>query len=304
MVLSQGILQKNSTALRLLDLRSNGITETGAMSLQGLIVSSYYLTSLNLSNNELGSTGATALARGLQQKHCILQKLDVSANGIDRQGAIAVATMLRANMVLVSLNLSFNSIGDEGATAIAVALQRNHTLKMLSLRRNNITNAGAKTIADKLPSMPALKELLLSKNNIGQAGASALLDGLRSNVELEYLHVDDEETTRNGERTTIAREIVHWVRLNKAGRRIFRHTNTVPDPLWSRVYGRISHDSNVLFHFLTEKPDVVFPVNNNNGIDTELTMPPPSRSTESSSSPLSSVSSPKRKKKRCGDYGF
>jgi hypothetical protein len=115
--------------------------------------------------------------------------------------------------------------------------------------------------------------------------------------------VDDEETTRNGERTTIAREVVHWVRLNKAGRRISRHTNTVPDPLWSRVYGRISHDSNVLFHFLTEKPDMVLPVNNNNEIDTELRMPPPSHSTEPSSS-LPSVPSPKPKKKRCRDYGF
>lgn len=238
-ILSQGILRHNSS-LRHLDLRSNGITPAGALSLQGLIVNSRILRSLNLSNNELGCLGTTALARGLRQSTCQLEKLDLNSNEVDGVGAKAVAIMLRVNKTLGELNLSFNNIGDDGAKSISSALQDNVTLRSLSLRRNGIGNAGAQGIADKLPQMLGLKELLLSKNRIGHSGASALLQGLRSNVELEYLHVEDMVSE------TIGREIVHWIRLNKAGRRLFRETNSVPRPLWSHVFGRISNDSDVV----------------------------------------------------------
>lgn len=238
-VLALGILRSN-TALRHLDMRSNGITQAGALSLQGLIVNSRFLLSLNVSDNEFGNLGATAIARGLQNSQCKLRKLDMNANEIGVAGAKAVAIMLRFNKALEELNLSFNKLGDDGAAAIASALQHNSKLRLLSLRRNGISDAGAKHIADKMPRMQGLKELLLTKNHIGSAGRSELLEGLRSNMELEYLHVEEVVSEPLG------REIVHWVRLNKAGRRIFCKTNSVPRPLWSHVYGRISSDSDAV----------------------------------------------------------
>jgi hypothetical protein len=90
------------------------------------------------------------------------------ANGIDRQGAIAVATMLRANKVLVSLNLSFNSIGDERAIAIAGALQRNHTLKMLPLRHNNTTMPLPKQLPTSFPVCPISKNCSSPKTILGK----------------------------------------------------------------------------------------------------------------------------------------
>jgi len=239
-VLAQGLL-KGNTALRHLDLRSNGITATGAMSLQGLVVNSQYLLSLNLANNELGNLGTKALARGLQHSSCLLQKLDLSSNQVGEAGAQAVASMLRTNKELIELNLAFNSCNDEGSQAIACALQRNVTLRLLNLRRNEITNVGAKRLALKLPNMHGLKELILSKNTIGKDGGLALLEGLRTNVELEYLSVDESNLME-----PISREILHWIRLNKAGRRIFRKPNLVPNSLWSNVYGRVSSDTNAV----------------------------------------------------------
>jgi len=239
-VLTQGILQGN-TALRHLDLRSNGISATGALSLQGLLVNSEYLLGLNVSNNELGDLGSQALARGLSQTTCLVQKLDISSNQVDEEGARAMASMLRINKTLRELNISFNFVGDEGTKLMAAALLRNVSLRRLSLRRNDITDKGAKFLASKLPAMQGLKELVLSKNNIGHDGASALLQGLRSNVELEYLNVEENKLWE-----PISREIIHWIRLNKAGRRIFRTPNTVPGPLWPHLYGKISCDSNVV----------------------------------------------------------
>jgi Ran GTPase-activating protein (RanGAP) involved in mRNA processing and transport len=247
-VLASGILSRG-TSLRYLDLRANGITEAGAMSLQGLLVSSQNLIGLNLSNNELGDLGTTALTRGIRSSACKLQKIDLSSNQIEHRGATAIASMLQTNQKLEELILSFNAIGDEGAIAIGQSLRRNRKLRLLALRKNGITDEGAKIIAETLPSMLGLKELLLSKNIIGRDGASALLVGLRSNTELEYLQVEEKLSE------PVHREIVHWVRLNKAGRRVFLQTNSIPLPLWSHVYGRISHDPNVVrYYFKTLCP--------------------------------------------------
>lgn len=247
--LTDGVL--GSTSLHTLDLRSNDITPNSALSLQGMIVSSQFLVKLNLGSNELGNSGAAALARGLQHPACVLQKLDLSGNGIDKAGTFALASMLRTNRNLVDLNLGFNDVGDEGATAVACVLVRSSTLRSLSLRRNGISNVGAAAFANKLPNMNGLKELILIKNSIDHAGAATLLQGLRFNVELEYLHVEEKVSE------PISLEMFHWIRMNKAGRRIFRQANSVPRPLWPCVYGRISNDADVLFHFLSEKPEVL-----------------------------------------------
>ena len=79
---------------------------------------------------------------------------------------------------------------------------------------------------------------------------------LKHNMDLEYLHVEDKVSE------PILKEIVHWIRLNKAGRRIFRGDN-IPLTLWPHVLARISTDVDAIFHFLTEKPDVMRPKNLN-----------------------------------------
>jgi Ran GTPase-activating protein (RanGAP) involved in mRNA processing and transport len=247
-LLTAGVLE--STSLRLLDLRSNGITSTGAMSLQGIITRSPFVLTLNLGNNILGNQGAAALARGLAQSSCVLQTLDLSDNAIEEAGASALASMLRYNVSLEDLNLSFNAIGDDGAHSLAAALKRNTTLRCLKLRRSALTNKGARNFAENLPRMRGLKELTLNKNSIDTAGLSALLDALRANVELEYLQVAEKVSE------PVSRQIVHWIRLNKAGRRIFRHAN-VHQHLWPLLYGRVSGESELLFHFLREKPEAL-----------------------------------------------
>ena len=239
-VLARGILKLN-TALRFLDLRSNGITAAGAMSLQGLVINSQHLLGLDLSNNELGDLGAQAMARGLQHSSCLLQTLDLSFNQIDEAAAKALAAMLRTNKTLQKLNLSFNNLGDQGVRLVVSALLRNGSLRLLDLRRNGITNEGAMSVASYLPKMHGLKELMLSKNEISQRGATALLEGLRQNVELRHLNVDDTKLAES-----IARKINYYSRLNVAGRRILLQTNKVPIQIWTSLYSRVSGDKDVV----------------------------------------------------------
>jgi NLR family CARD domain-containing protein 3 len=252
-LIQDGVLQNHS--LRVLDLRSNGVTAEGALSLQGLLVSSRNIVSLQLGNNELGDQGVSALARGLQARTrgAVLQVLDLTNNGLTSRSCVSIASMLKVNKNLINLNLSFNKIGDDGARTLGLAMECNTTLRWLSLRRNGISNAGAKAIARMLPNMNGLKELILVKNDITHVGAIALLNGLRENVELEYLHVVDDTAISQ----PVAREIIHWIRLNKAGRRIFRQPNEVHPSLWPLIYERVSAESDMLYYFLSENPDVL-----------------------------------------------
>ena len=202
-----------------------------------------------MSNNELGNTGVQRLAHGLLHKDCVLQKLDVSENGIDAVGAKAISSSLRTNTSLQELNMNLNSVGDDGATVIAEVLSENSTLKYLSLRRNNIGNDGATGFGKKLPQFLGLKDLILIRNMIDEAGASAILKGIEGNMEIEYLGLADVLST------PVLRDIVYWIRLNRAGRRIFR-CDKAGHSLFPLVLSKNNDDNEVLFHFLQQKPDL------------------------------------------------
>ena len=67
----------------------------------------------------------------------VLTNLNLFDNIIGDEGAVALASALRVNKVLMkSLVLWKNNIGDEGAKALASALRGNGVLKTLSLYGN------------------------------------------------------------------------------------------------------------------------------------------------------------------------
>jgi Ran GTPase-activating protein (RanGAP) involved in mRNA processing and transport len=164
--------------------------------------------------------------------------------------------MLRRNASLEELNLSFNPVGDAGARGVAAALRKNRKLRSLQLRRAGLTDAGAQGIAEFLPKMAGLKELALDKNGIGADGMAALAEALMHNVELERLRVSEPPPPPPPSSSgPSSRQIAHWVRLNRAGRRVFRHSNAVDHRLWPAVYARAAGDADLLYHFLKSKPE-------------------------------------------------
>ena len=78
---------------------------------------------LYLYSNQIGDTGATALAVGLKV-NTVLEGLILNGNRIGDAGVTALAEALKVNTVLESLMLSDNRIGDAGALRARCASRR------------------------------------------------------------------------------------------------------------------------------------------------------------------------------------
>ncbi|WLD11866.1 COR domain-containing protein [Planctellipticum variicoloris] len=123
----------------------------------GALASLTNLTSLILSNNNVGTEGARALASLTN-----LTSLDLRRNCIGVEGARALASLTN----LTSLNLNNNEIGDEGARALASLTN----LTSLKLNFNSVGPEGARALA----SLANLTSLELSFNSVGSEGARLL----------------------------------------------------------------------------------------------------------------------------------
>ena len=247
-VLTEG-LAKNKT-VHTLDLRSNKISLLGATAIQGLLVSKLNLSNLCLANNELGNEGVSALSRGLQHSSSSLQVLNVASNGCDSKVAQSIASILRHNKSLVELNISFNEIGDAGVHKIARSLTMNTTLRRLQIRKIGMSWRGAQFLGESMPRF-SVSELIMTNNAILDEGGNAILQGLEENVNIEYMLLDERMSE------TISRKINRLIRLNKAGRRVFRQDDQFNPSLWPSIYSRFSDECDIVHYFVQEKPQVL-----------------------------------------------
>jgi hypothetical protein len=83
------------------------------------------MTSLNVSDNDLRSDGAKALAHALQ-KNSTLTELNVASNNLyhpDLSGVIALADVIKDMGAMTSLNLASTELRAKGAKIVAEAIK-------------------------------------------------------------------------------------------------------------------------------------------------------------------------------------
>ena len=116
---------------------------------------------LNLSINDIGDDGAIILAEGLKF-NCPLKELDLSRNNITSTGVTAI---MHYACPLRSVDFSGNNIGDDGAKEVADKLKYK-SLEELNLSQCDIGADGAEALADAIPS-DVMVELHLSRTDFG-----------------------------------------------------------------------------------------------------------------------------------------
>jgi hypothetical protein len=85
------------------------------------LINNLMIVACDLSRNNIGSKGATALAQALSANR-VLTALSLKDNAIGADGAEKLASMLQSNQTIERLNLMGCMIGDEGCEALASVL--------------------------------------------------------------------------------------------------------------------------------------------------------------------------------------
>lgn len=142
---------------------------------------------LSLAHANIGDEGALEIAHFLSGSNHIVC-LDLSGNNITSTGVLHLARATKQNLTLESLRLKHNRIGDSGETGLAAlcrALHGNTSLRHLDLRHNNIEGAlAADSLGVLLEHNAHLTHLELSWNPLNPAGGQVLLDRLKKNTTL------------------------------------------------------------------------------------------------------------------------
>ncbi len=175
----------------ILNLSSCDLDHEGAIVVAGALEKNTTVTTLHLEVNGIESEGAKAIAKSLiknardSEREETVTTLDLSDNPIGAEGAEAIGKLLRFSKKLDDLSLAHTGIctggKTEGLKAIGDGLSVNKTLSSLDIANNEINAGGIDYICKALGRNTTLKRIDFSLNPIGILGLSAIRNVLKAN---------------------------------------------------------------------------------------------------------------------------
>jgi Ran GTPase-activating protein (RanGAP) involved in mRNA processing and transport len=147
------------------------------------------VTAIDLTENEIGADGASALADALKVNTSI-RTIDLESNSIDTKGAIALADAFTVTTSVTKLIPAHNEIFDEGASALADALSVNASVTEINISCTEIDNEGASALADALVVNTSVTTINLSDNVFDAKGVFALAAALKVNTSVTTIDLD------------------------------------------------------------------------------------------------------------------
>jgi len=222
---------KDKSALQVIDLSCNSITDVGAqyicqflhgnttlvaLALKGneleqeacrllcqAIKFNRALKVLDLSHNPLGRKGAMLHIADLLESNEGLDDLDVTRTGIDMPGAATLCAAMRRNQTVQTLRMGdttpFQTVESDLPSHIGRMLQFNSTLKTLDISKMQLRDEGIDIISEDLIKYNrSLTSLTLSSNKITMEGAKSIGKLLSEGTTLAHLNLSSNELGDEG----------------------------------------------------------------------------------------------------------
>jgi Ran GTPase-activating protein (RanGAP) involved in mRNA processing and transport len=125
-------------ALTTLSLSLNFLGDDAIDYLAPRLLSPCNITHLDLSWNHIGSGGARELSKVLEQHTCTITTLNLEGNSLGPEGTVLLMAALHNNTTLTHLILATNNFRKDGAKAVADLLKRSPTITTLNIGKNGI----------------------------------------------------------------------------------------------------------------------------------------------------------------------
>ena len=232
---------QNISTLTKLFISKNYITNKAADDIAAVISSNTQLQELDISNNDLQTTGTIIVSKALQYISTLtklyisknnvnyeaaddiaaaiscntqLQELDISNNDLQTTGAIIISKALQHISTLTKLYISKNDINYEATDDIAAAISCNTQLQELDISNNNLQTTGAIIISKALQHISTLTKLCISKNYITNKATGDIAAVISCNTQLQELDISN-NNLQTTDAITISKALQHISTLTK-----------------------------------------------------------------------------------------
>lgn len=195
-----GLLQQKEGCmffLQTLSLCSVGFGDVGAVAAAEFIRTSFTLSALDISWNQVKYAGIDLIGAALTANKS-LTSMDLSGNRFGPAGAITMASHINNCRFLRELNLAHNGMEDDGVGAFVGNMRLCRQLLFLDLTSNLFTERAGKLLGYILRETQSLRRLRVSENNLGFVGIMDVAESIRRNTTLTALDVTGNNLTPHG----------------------------------------------------------------------------------------------------------
>eukprot|EP01046_Picozoa_sp_COSAG06_P002429 COSAG06_NODE_85_length_25072_cov_62.049453_12_plen_989_part_00 len=179
------------SGLLILELVGNRLMESDVKIICDTARACTQLTSLDLSQNEIGSGGASLLTDLLVDLPK-LKFLSLASNAIDSSGCMDMGlNWLRYAIELTSLDISGNAVSAPGLAVLLEAISSEHNIVALKANAMSAGPAGAEVFAQFVHSYSKLTELDVSANDFGPAAGAIALALVETSYNIRKLKISE-----------------------------------------------------------------------------------------------------------------